>query len=133
MDASSPPPTGLAFRTLPIVAGLCSSDFQEWQRLCDPPPLAALSLGGRHGRLADLALVSTVAKPLHARSEQDSDGFWVRNSSNGLRDLLAGLPLYFVRAALAIVSGKALMLQCLSTFRGQVAGKQWQAGAARQS
>ena len=45
MDASSPPTTGLAFRTLPIVAGLCSSDFQEWQRLChDPPSLAALSL-----------------------------------------------------------------------------------------
>ena len=65
MDASSPPPTGLAFWTLPIVAGLCSSDFQEWQRLCHvPPSLAALSLGAdtqAQLQLFDLALVSAAS------------------------------------------------------------------------
>ena len=78
MDASSPPPTGLAFITLPIVAGLCSSDFQEWQRLCHvPPSLAALSLGVDtqaqlqlfESRLADLAWVSAASDvPLPSQS-----------------------------------------------------------------
>ena len=106
MDASSPPPTGLAFWALPIVAGLCSSDLKEWQRLChDPPSLAALSLGADMGA-AHLALVSAVSKPPHSRSEQDSDGFRVRSSFNGLRDFLAGLPLNSKWAALAIVTRK---------------------------
>ena len=79
MDASSPPPTGLAFWALPIVAGLCSSDFQEWQRLChDPPSLAALSLGADtqaqlqlfESHLADLALVSAASDVLRIPPSQ---------------------------------------------------------------
>ena len=135
MDASSPPPTGLAFWTLPIVAGLCSSDFQEWQRLChDPPSLAALSLGADtqaqlqlfESHLADLALVSAASDiPLQLRPVFDFD-YRVQSS-------LSGLPLPPNKAVLAVVNAKELLLQLMSTIRGQVAGKQRQAGAARRS
>ena len=135
MDASSPPPTGLAFWALPIVAGLCSSDFQEWQRLChDPPSLAALSLGADtqaqlqlfESHLADLALVSAASGvPPPSQWEPPRAVLHVRSSPAE----------YFTLAKLffAIVDWRELLLQLLSAFRGQVAGKQWQAGAARQS
>ena len=93
MDTSSPPPTGLAFWTLPIAAGLCSSDFQERQRLDhDPPSLAALSLGADtqaqlqlfESHLADLALVSAASDiPLQLRPVFDFD-YRVQSSLSGL-------------------------------------------------
>ena len=135
MDASSPPPTGLAFWTLPIVTGLCSSDFQEWQRLChDPPSLAALSLGADmdaqlelvESRLADLALVSAVTEyHLHRNGSRPALCFMCVSSPAE----------YFTLAKLffAIADWRELLLQLLSAIRGQVVRKQWQAGAARQS
>ena len=136
MDASSPPPTGLAFWTLPIAAGLCSSDFQERQRLCHDPlshaaftPLEAdaqAQLQLVESRLADLALVSAASGvPPPSQWEPPRAVLHVRSSPAE----------YFTLAKLffAIVDWRELLLQLLSAFRGQVAGKQWQAGAARQS
>ena len=133
MDASSPPPTGLAFRTLPIAAGLCSSDFQEWQRLChDPPPLAALSLGADtqaqlqlfESHLADLALVS-------AASGVQPPSQW--EPPRAVLHVRTSPAEYFTLAKLlfAIADWRELLLQLLSAIRGQVVRKQCQAGAAR--
>ena len=135
MDASSPPPTGLAFWTLPIVAGLCSSDFQERQRLChDPPSLAALSLAMGadtqaqlqlfESHLADLALVSAASGvPPPSQWEPPRAVLHVRTSPAE----------YFTLAKLlfAIVDWRELLLKLLSAIRGQVVRKQCQAGAAR--
>ena len=74
------------------------SDFREWRRLrVDPHHFAPFTSMGAdmaaqlefvESQLADLALVSAVAKPLTARSEQDSDGFRVRSSLNDLHTAL---------------------------------------------
>ena len=133
MDASSPPPTGLAFWTLPIVTGLCSSDFQEWQRLChDPPSLAALSLG------ADTQAQCSSSSPGSPTWRWCPLFQTCHLHRNGSRPALCFMCVsspaeYFTLAKLffAIVDWRELLLQLLSAIRGQVVRKQCQAGAAR--
>ena len=134
MDASSPPPTGLAFWTPPIVAGLCSSDFQEWQRLCHvPPSLAVLSLGAdTQAQCSSSSPGSPTWRwcPLFQTCKSRNNG----GPALGSLCIAAPAMLCFIYYGLYLAHVdwlKELLSQLLSAIRGQVVRKQCQAGVAR--